>query len=31
MQPFELECTSDEPVELEIKSVKTKKAITPGL
>jgi hypothetical protein len=31
MQPFELECTSDQPVELEIKSVKTKKAITPGL
>jgi hypothetical protein len=31
MQPFELECVSDEPVELEIKSVKTKKAITPGL
>jgi hypothetical protein len=31
IQPFELECTSDEPVELLIKSVKTKRAITAGL
>ena len=31
MQPFELNCISDEPVILLIKSVKTQRAITPGL
>ncbi|MEB0302392.1 DUF6046 domain-containing protein [Mucilaginibacter sp. 5C4] len=31
IQPFELECLSDEPAELEIKSVKTKKPIIQGL
>lgn len=31
IQPFELECISDEPVELQIKNAKTKKAIVQGL
>lgn len=31
MQPFELSCLSDTPVELLIKSVKTQRAIVPGL
>lgn len=31
MQPFEIDCLSDIPVELLIKSVKTQRAIVPGL
>lgn len=31
MQPFELDCSSDETAELEIRSVKTNRVITPGL
>jgi hypothetical protein len=31
MQPFELTCVSDTPIELLIKSVKTQQPITPGL
>lgn len=31
MQPFELECLSDEPVEIIIQSTRNKNSITPGL